>query len=197
MVMKPDNEGRLPEIEHVWITPAFAVKAIPAILRVKGEMSLRMLTHWVKVTIGEPTIPSEGRGSTRGFSLKDICLMIIGMNLAKQIGFSHERTRACVLAVRDAWDTLLPGPYESVMHPNGAVTMYDRSHCKFLVAEERFAHYFEASIVPDQELDFYVIGAAENPVVVLNITTSVVKTMGYLIRWFNAPPHHKKTVGLG
>jgi hypothetical protein len=196
MVMKPDNEGRLPEMDEVWITPAFAAKAIPAILRLKGEMSLRMLTHWVKVTIGEPTIPSEGRGSTRGFSLMDICLMIIGMRLAKQIGFDHQQTRTCVLGVRDAWKTLLPGPYESVLRPDGSFFPCERSQCKFLVAEERAPHYFEASIVPHHELDFYVIGAAENPVVVLNVTSAAVKAMAYLIRWFNAPPQHKKAVGL-
>jgi hypothetical protein len=198
MTMKPVHEWQTPEFDHVWITPAFAAYAIPHMLRLKEEMSLRMLSHWVITTIGEPTNPSAGRGSTRGFSLKDVCLMVAGIKLAKQIGLSHQKTGQCVREISSKWDTLLPVPPDTFIKPGGSIMLnyFDRANAKFLVAEVRMPNFFEASIVEYSELDYYVIGAAEDPVVVLNVTTCVAKAIGYLVMWFNAPPESKKKVGL-
>lgn len=69
------------------------------------KISPRMVSHVVQTTIGEAAVPAVGRGRKRVFSLQDIALIVLGIDLL-DMGLPPARVRTCVEAVRDAWPKL-------------------------------------------------------------------------------------------
>lgn len=85
--------------------PSYLTKVL---VRVRGKkVSPRMVSHVVQTTIGEATVPAEGRGRKRMFSLQDIALIVLGIDLL-DLGLPPSRVRTCVSAVRDHWLEVFP-----------------------------------------------------------------------------------------
>lgn len=70
------------------------------------EISMRMLSHSVQTTIGESTVPADGPGRAREFSVQDVVLILIGEQL-RDMGLSPARIRTCTDAIRGQWDLLV------------------------------------------------------------------------------------------
>ena len=80
------------------------------------EISSRMLSHVVVTTIGEAEIPASGRGSKRGFTLKDLYMMDVGSNLSL-IGLAPHRVRLCIEGLKNYWRDLFPEPIPKLFTP--------------------------------------------------------------------------------
>lgn len=81
----------------------------------RKEISRRMLSHVVHSTIGESAVPADGRGSKRTFSVQDVALIIVGMDLL-DLGLPPGRVRTCVEAVREAWPELIPRDFVELLN---------------------------------------------------------------------------------
>ncbi|MEW6114079.1 MAG: hypothetical protein AB1664_18240, partial [Thermodesulfobacteriota bacterium] len=95
------------------ITELFGQQAItPAAMRFLLEemtgkrVSKRILSYVVQGTVGETSVPADGRGSARRFPLEDAALVIMGVEL-NDLGLNPGRVRTCIATVRDGWNQIL------------------------------------------------------------------------------------------
>ncbi len=118
MKAKKDRGETTLSPDEVCLTPGQVIEHIEELYGL--TISPRMLSHVVKNTIGEATEPPAGPGRPRGFSIKDIDLMLAGIRLAAD-GLPPAYVRICVEALRKDWNKLLPGPFTECFGPDGTL----------------------------------------------------------------------------
>jgi hypothetical protein len=91
------------------ITPSAFVLGVNR-LRKKKIHSKRMVDHIIKTTIGQATLPPEGRGSKSMLSPKDVALGIEGLALL-DLRLPPGFVVRCTRAIREAWNDIFPPPF--------------------------------------------------------------------------------------
>lgn len=70
------------------------------------QVSKRMLSHYVRTTIGQTSSPAQGRGTVQLSSPKDVALILSGMDLA-ELGLGPTQVKKCVSVLKRAWPKLV------------------------------------------------------------------------------------------
>lgn len=129
-----------------------------AFVRQHGEIvDKRLLAHKVGLTIGAPTTPARGKGSSALYSCKDLALMLAGNDIHK-LSVPPDHVRICVNTMRDGWNDIFETPFveslKSWRHRQfgtDAVKIEAPEVFKYLVAVSTAQRTLAASIVSQGE----------------------------------------------
>ena len=147
-----------------WMPPHYVIGFLNEQKKLRKKINPRMLSHWVKVSLGESAKPADGRGSSRMFSIKDVTIMALGITLSDSdyLGLSPHKVRVCCDAVRTAWEKLFPEPFVQYYAPVGDTDPAQQEPTKYL---------FAANIVRDEFEGRRLEASAQVPV---NVPNSMV-----------------------
>jgi hypothetical protein len=173
----------LPNPEDPVIAPGQAVKFLDFLTDGRVQTSPRMLSHYVKTTIGETAKPADGRGTTRTFSVKDVVVMATTVRLSTDLGLSPVKVRAAgEIIATHAWPKVFPDDFRPFLDDSGRWTTKPGTRNLFLIGFWLMPDEFRFKLAGSEVTPGVVTSPNGGPSVVYDVGLSLTSAALYVLQ---------------